>query len=223
MSKTITDAQLKIDANITHYYTCDSNFNDSVGAANGTDTNTPTYTVGKFSNAFTCVAASSQYTSVANSLLPWGTNTFWLHLWFKLSSLNSTQSFLMTARTGKGVNVYYDGANIVFSKPNVADLSYAWTGEDLNWHMLDMYAGSGGMFIYLDSVQVASNGNTTNFTDPDGDTMTFGAYKSDGAIQAGWYLDGRMDDIATFTRIPTVANIFNLYNGGNLTTMGSGT
>jgi len=225
MALTIPQAGLSADANITHYWTCDSNFNDSVGGANGTDTNTPTYVAGKFSNAFTCASASSQYTSVANSIFPWTSNTYWVHFWFKLASTGANQSFTMTFRTvGKGLLLYIAGGVITHSKPQVVDLNYIWT-EDTSWHMLDCYGNGSGMKTFLDNVEVATNANPTVLADPDGDTITWGSYKSAGSLQAGWYLNGQLDDIAIFTRIPTSSEITKLYSNipGGLSLMGVGT
>lgn len=229
MPLTIAQAGLTADPNITHYWTCDSNFNDSIGSANGTDTNSPTYTAGKFSNAFTCASASSQYTTVANNIFPFASNTVWIHLWFKLAALGNTTSFTMTSRTGQGCLIYYTSGMLTFSKPNVSDLNYTWAAEDTGYHMLDCYADGSGMVIYLDNVNVASNANSTIFVAPLTDTITWGAFKSAGALQAGWYLNGQMDDIAIFTRIPTGTELNNLFNGtvstntgGTLALMGVG-
>lgn len=223
MAKTIAQAGLSTDPSITHYWTCDTDFTDSVGSANGTDTNTPTYTAGKFSNAITLASASSQYTTVANSIIPWGTNTIWVHLWFKLTATANTQSMVMTTQnSGEGFLIYWDGTVLDFGKPNVVDLTYTWAGKDTNYHMLDCFSNGSGMTMYLDNVSVATNGNTANYVNTASSvTIPWGAYKVNTALQAGWYANMQMDDIAIFTRIPTGSELTSLFSGTVATATGA--
>lgn len=202
---------------LTHYYKTDSNFNDNKGSSNGTDVNSPTYTSGKISNAFTAVAASSQYSSLPNAVFPWATNTMSINLWLKFSNTAGNQSMFMTARTGQGLLFYKSGTNTMdFSKPNVVSTTYNWTGIDTGWHMWTCVMDGSGMRVYLDgnSTPVASNANTANIVDPSGDTMEFGAYRSGGTIQSGWYLDGQMDEIGVWSTALSTTDIATLYNSG---------
>lgn len=203
----------------THYYNYTANSNDAVGSSNGTDTNTPTYTSGgKPGNALTLVSASSQYVSLPNGVFPWGTNTVSINMWIKMSSTSGNQSWVMTARTGQGCLIYKSGTNTIdFAKPNVVSTTYNWTGIDTNWHMWTFVADGSGMRYYLDgnSTPVASNANTTNFTDPSGDTLEVGAYRSGGTIQAGWYNDGQTDSLGIWDVALSTSEIAELYNSGD--------
>jgi len=209
---------MALTTELTHYYSTNSDFSDDVGSNDGTDTNTPTYTTGKISKAFTCASASSQYTSVANNTLPWGTNTVSINMWVKLSSVSGLNALLMVARSGQGMNIYYDGTNMVFSKPNVADCYAVWSGsEDTSYHMWTFVTDGTSMRIYLDgnSTPFATNANTANWVAPSTDTLPFGAYKSAGSLQAGWYLGGQLDEIGIWTRAITTTEISELYNSGD--------
>lgn len=201
------------------YYKFDSNSNDNAGSSyNGTDTNSPTYTSGKISNALTTVASSSQYVSLPNAVIPWGTNTLTINMWIKMSSTSGNQSWFMTARTGVGILFYKSGTNtITFSKPNVVDLNYTWTGIDTNWHMWTVVADGSGMRYYLDgnSTPVASNANTSNFVDPSGDTLEISAYRSGGTIQSGWYGDSQIDEMGIWNVALSTTDIATLYNSGS--------
>lgn len=203
--------------NITTYWKMDSSSADSVGSNNGTDSNSPTYTSGKISNALTLVRASSQYVSFPNAIFPWATNAYTLNIWVKLADVVNNQSFSMTARSGKGIIFYYTLGMITHSKPNVVDLNYTWLGVDTNWHMWTFVGDGSGMRTYLDgnSSPVASNANTGNIVDPDGDTITFGAYKSGGSLDSGWYMDGQQDEIGIWSRALSTTEISQLYNSGN--------
>lgn len=201
--------------NLSAYYKLDSNSNDSVGTKNGTDTNSPTYTPGKISNGLTLVRASSMYVTFPNSILPWGTNTYTVNMWVKLADTSSNQSFTMVERLGKGLNLYLAGGSITHSKPNVVDLNYSWTA-DTDWHMWTFVGDGSGMRTYLDGnpTPVASNANTSNLVNPDSDTITFGAYKLTGSVQAGWYMDGKQDEVGIWNRALSTTEINILFRGG---------
>ena len=98
---------MALTTELTHYYSTNSDFSDDVGSNDGTDTNTPTYTTGKISKAFTCASASSQYTSIANNSFPWGTNIYSFNIWLKLASTGANQAITMTFRTTGKVLLFY--------------------------------------------------------------------------------------------------------------------
>lgn len=201
---------------LTHYYKLDSNFNDGVGSNNGTDTNSPTYTTGKVSNAFTCVASSSQYSLVSSTGLFGTTNTYTFNVWVKLSSTSGNQAFAMNFASSSNPLFYLAGGVVTHSKASVSDLNYTWTGIDTGWHMWTFVGDGSGMRTYLDgnSTPVASNANTGALTDP-GSSTPFGGYKSGGSLQAGWYLDGQLDEIGIWNVALSTADIATLYNSGS--------
>ncbi len=200
---------------LTHYWNADSAFTDSVGGSNGTDTNTPTYPAGKISNAFTCVASSSQYTSVSQVGLLGTTNTYTFNLWLKLSSTGGNQSIMMNYSTPGNPLFYISGGAVVHSKGGVVDLSYTWGAIDTNWHMWTFVGDGSGMRTYLDgnSTPVASNANTSVLVAATS-TVPFGGYKSSGVIQSGWYLDGQLDEISIHSTALSTTDIATLYNSG---------
>lgn len=200
---------------LTHYWKADSNMNDGAGSSNGTDTNSPTYTSGKISNAFTCVASSSQYSSVSETGLLGTSNTYTLNLWVKLSSTSGNQSFLMNYSTPGNPLFYFSGGTITHSKGGVVDLNYSWTA-DTNWHMWTFVGDGSGMRTYLDgnSTPVASNANTSVLAAATS-SVPFGGYKASGSMQAGWYLDGQLDEIGIWSTALSTSDIATLYNSGS--------
>lgn len=196
------------------YYKYDSNSNDTLATYNGTDTNTPTYTAGKISNALTLVSASSQYVSLPNGVFPWGTNTYTINMWVKLTAASGNQSFSMTARTSQGLIFYFSAWSVIHSKPSVVDLSYTWSGADTSYHMWTFVWDWSGMRTYLDwnTTPVATNANTSNITAPSTDTIEVGAYRSGWTIQAGWYLWGQIDEMGVWWKAITTTELTSLYN-----------
>jgi RHS repeat-associated protein len=202
---------------VTAYYSFDSNSNTSIGNLNATTNNSPTYTGGKINNALTESSASSQYVSLPNGVLPWGTNTWSVNLWVKMNTTGGNQSWIMTARTGQGFMLYKSGTNTIdCGKPNVVSTPYTWTGMDTNWHMWTCTSDGTGMKLYLDgnSTPVATNANTIALVNPGNDTIEVGAYRSGGTIQSGWYNDGKIDGLGLWSTTISTTTISNLYNGG---------
>lgn len=200
---------------LDHYWNADSAFTDSVGGSDGTDTNTPTYTAGKINNALTCVAASSQYTSVSQVGLLGTTNTYTFNLWIKLSSTGGNQSIMMNYSTPGNPLFYLSGGAIIHSKGGVSDLSYTWGAIDTNWHMWTFVADGSGMRTYLDgnSTPVASNANTAVLVAAT-TTVPFGGYKASGTMQSGWYADMQMDEISISNVAWSTSDIATAWNGG---------
>lgn len=199
---------------LTHYYKANSNMNDGVGSNNGTDTNSPTYTTGKISNAFTCVSASSQYSLISSTGLFGTTNTYTFNVWIKFTTTTGNQGIAMNYVSAGNPLFYLSGGSIVHSKGGVVDLSYVWS-TDTNWHMWTFVGDVSGMRTYLDgnSTPVASNTNTSALTSPS-TTNPFGGYKNGGTIQAGWYLDGQLDEIGIWSTALSTTDIATLYNSG---------
>lgn len=201
--------------NLVHYWKADSNMNDGVGSNNGTDTNTPTYTSGKISNAFTCAASSSQYSLISSTGLFGTDNTYTFNVWVKLVVTTGNQGIAMNHVSAGDPLFYFSSPSIVHSKSGVSDLVYNWTGRDTGWHMWTFVGDGSGMRTYLDgnSTPVATNANTTSLTSP-GTTTPFGGYKNGGAMQAGWYLDGQLDEIGIWSTALSTTDISTLYNSG---------
>lgn len=217
------DTDGTLTTNLRAYYQFQTNSNDFTdNARNGVDTNTPTYTAGKVSNALTCVAASSQYISIPNAAIAWGTPVISINFWFKLAATDANMALApMTGTTGKGLLIYYAGGVLTFSKPNVADCNYTWAGKDTNWHMLTCVGRSNGndMETYLDGTSVATNQASLNFVNPYGVTLTIGEFKWGGLLQAGWYLGGQIDELGFWDKSLSTQEIADLYNSGNGQTM----
>lgn len=205
-----------LDTNITHYYNYNANSNDSVGSNNGTDTNSPTYTTGKISNAITFASASSQYvTYTSATLFPVTTNTYTVNLWVNYTTTTGTQSICMGINGAGNLLFYLAGGVLTHSKSSVVDLNYTWTGITAStWYMLTFVGSSTGMATYLNGSVVASNSNSSNIADP-GSAIPCGGYKNAGVMQAGWYMNGKQDEMGIWSRALTPAEISQLYNGGS--------
>lgn len=213
---------MALTTNLRAFFSEHANSNDSLATYNGTNVNSPTYTAGNLGNALTLASASSQYASMPNGVLPFGTNVYTVNIWLKITTLPASgtgMSLSMTARTGQGLLLYaFNNAGtyaITHSKPNVVDLNYTWTA-DTNWHMWTFTGDGSGMATYKDgnATPVATNANTSNIVAPSTDTIEFGAYRSGGSIQAGWYMEGQMQLIGVWDRAITTTEISQLWNGG---------
>lgn len=203
---------------LTAYYKFNSNANDSVGSNNGTEVNTPTYTTGNGSlgDCMSLASASSQYVTLPNGVFPWGTNTVTVNMWVNVASTAANQGVFMVARTSQGAMMYFSAAGWDFAKPNVVSLTYSFTGDSA-WHMWTFVADGSGMRYYKDgnSTPVASNANTAVFSDPSGDTIPVGAYRSGGSIQSGWYLNGKIQALGVWSRALSTSEISQLYASGS--------
>lgn len=196
------------------YYTFNSNSNDTLATYNWTDNNTPTYTSWKISNALTLSSGSSQYVSLPNGVMPWGTNTYSVNMWVKLTSISWNQSFLMTARTGQWILFYFSWSLVDHAKPNVVSNTYTWWAADTNWHMWTFVWDGSWMRTYLDwnTTPVESNANTANIVAPSTDTIEIWWYRSWWTIQSWWYMWGQIDEVWIWNKALTTTEITALYN-----------
>lgn len=200
--------------NLTQHFSFDVAAYNQIGSSNITTVNSPTFTSGKINNAFTLASASTQYGTLANSAMPWGTNTLTVNVWAKINTTANPNAIVMVAETGQGFNMYENANFFQCDKPNVVSLSWSWTGHDSNWHMWTCVASSTGMSMYLDGTPVASNTNTTSYTQPGADLIGIGAYNNANVFQAGWYLDGQLDDLSISTRAWTPTDVSAAYAAG---------
>lgn len=153
----------------------------------------------------------NDYITLPNGIIPWGTNEMSFGFWLKFDVTWGNRSIMMTARTWQWCLIYQSWGLIVFSKPNVVDLTYAYT-QDTNWHNIICCSDGSWMKIVIDDVVVASNTNTANWVDPAWDPMYIWAYYATWTIQSGWYLDWTLDIINTWDRLLTTDEKTEFYN-----------
>jgi hypothetical protein len=193
--------------------------NDSTANANHlTDHNTVGSSAGKIGNAADFVAASSRYLTAADAAaFQMGTGTdFSYAAWIKFTDTTSGQYFLAygTATAGYsfrksatlGKLVVLLGAN---STNNTFASNTAW--NDGNWHLVIVtVVRSGSMTIYVDNnadgnVSVAAlNGFSVN------SAVGFQL----GALNAGSFLSGSLDEVGLWNRIIDATERSALWNGG---------
>lgn len=158
-------------------------------------------------------SSSSQYLSVPVSAIPFGTNTFSFATWFNPATLSVNQSLMMGAETSKGINIYLDASNnIVFSKPNVIDLTIAHGMIANTKFHIACTASASGMKIYINGKLFASNANSSNFV-ATAAALAIGAYISNGIAQAGWYANSSMHDVRFYSTELSASDVIAVARG----------
>lgn len=84
------------DQALTAYFPFDVNSTSTVGSFTSADQNTPTYSAGKFSNALTLVAASSQAVNITDTALMKPTGEFTIGAWIKTSTLGTDKIIMQS-------------------------------------------------------------------------------------------------------------------------------
>lgn len=173
-----------------------------------------TFTTGKVNNAGTFDGSTSNI-QLPGSLFPNATNEFTIGFWLKLNQTATNQMLFGGARPSKGVIGYFAGGNLIFSKPNVIDLSVGYTGGTSTWNYFIFEASqANGMRIFMNNTVIASVANMANFTTT-GDPFTIGNYMENGSIAANWTLDGQIDEMGIWSQQLSAQDRLDLYNSGN--------
>lgn len=89
-------------------------YDAGIGKHNGTLTNSPTFTAGKFGYALTLASASSQYVNIPDQAALSVTNKFTLAVWVKFATLTTSTSYMILSKnsgTTKNFWLYGQGAS----------------------------------------------------------------------------------------------------------------
>ena len=200
------------DANLIYYYRLEGNSNDSKGTNNGVDTSI-TYSTsnGKFGQGAGFNGTSSVIT-LADILD--GATTFTFNAWINKSS-KGIGSGILYFKSDCLMFGNYDGSsyfrfrvrNAAGTWVGTADADYPYnTGE---WHMVtgtfDSAGGANNLKLYLDGA-LWQQGTLATGGVQGGNAFVLGG-------RGGEYFNGKMDDVAIFSRVLSATEIGSLYNG----------
>ena len=193
-----------------------------------TDNNTVGSATGVVGNCADFVATNSEYLSVADNAALDFTTAFSCSFWAKNNSASFTNYQTFIAKGAFPTNPYtiYQAAGpstfrVLLNPPSgslgVADVP-GWSGTD--WvHVVVNYDGSGTtnadkVQIYFDTVQQTLGGLTQNIPSElktDSSVFMVGV----NPFASNPYLNGKMDELALWSRTLTTDEISDLYNAGS--------
>jgi len=218
------------------YWPLNGNANDSLGTYNGTEHGTVTYQGGKFGNsAGMSSATAGNYIDVGMSSVSF-TAGFTISGWFK-----NTPGWASSAPYGVQELISKDGVDNTrewksyIQSGVIGSACYNLNGarriartapapsDGVWYHACFTYGGgtsSNSIKIYINGIQVDSaNDNLGPYPGMTAPTnpVRFGQYAHTPPMPAGQSLrfNGEMDDIATWTRELTAAEVLAIYNAGN--------
>lgn len=220
MAVALREHPLYSDPNLVSYWKLDGNSTDSKGSNNGTDT-AITYSIdnGRFDQGAGLNGTSSKITiSDSSSLKP--TTTFSVMAWVNLTHNGIDYVFCNTilntndytgwilAVEAKKISFYIlptNGTSTVISCIGNTDIN------DGNWHLIHAVWTGTQMLVYLDGV--SDKTPTANTSAPAYDaTMQprIGCGYGNGADT--YFFNGKIDEVAFFSRTLTSTEILNYYN-----------
>lgn len=209
----------ELDTNLVSYYNLNGTVLDSLGVNNGTAYNTPSYVTGKVNNAIDLETASAQYVKIGSSggTLDFTTQNFSLATWIKLESFDGVADHKVISQTGtNGYALYIKDATgkVALGKLNVDEVLSTQTLTTGDWYYLVVtYDQTANKVNFYINGSLDSGGELSYST-------TF-AGSQDTRIGLGdgtQTLDGIVDEVGIWNRVLTVAEVTQLYNGGNGTT-----
>ncbi len=223
------------DPNLLAYYRFEGNSNDIKGGHNGNDTSV-TYgtSYGKFGQGALLSNASNSRITVGD-VNGTGNNAVTITAWIKPTSFttvhtdramfgsngfgsNGQFAFMMTTRVG-----YYNDrlSSYVYGIPDPGwDVNYVSSAiSDQNWHHVATTIDVNNKTIkyYIDGVLDKTNTFTTT-PSLDLSNVLLGSWYVNSAYRS---FDGLLDDLAIFSRVLSVAEIANLYSGGQSSSAGT--
>lgn len=206
--------------NLSHYYSCDSNFNDLVGSNNVT-VNGMTSTTGLIGNAYSYDGVNDFGNPASN----YPANTVSMNVWFKFdyATLPDGGYAFIGSREDGSVNHnfvwYYDkgGFNCILLQirdggVNPGFIFGSQSVTDSNWHMATVTKTPTSAKIYLDgNINGHYTFSSTSYTSLDFDIGRLA--RPDGSTPSQ-YFDGALDEIGIWSKELTSTEITELYNNG---------
>ena len=193
---------------------------DSHGSNTLADNNTVTYATGKQSNAAQFTSANSEYLSVSfGHGLGGGARDWSIAFWVYLDSLDQ-QTFMFTGDgTAASSNDYFIGYNSGVSRYflnipsggsyNRLDANNYGAPSTATWANIVCYYNNGTTELGI----IVNDGtaNTSTTASPNAKNASFYL----GSWFASQYTNGRLDEVAFWSRLLTASEITAIYNGGN--------
>lgn len=198
---------------------------DSVGVNHLTDNNTVTQAAGKIGNAAAFAAASNEYLSISNAAqVGLGfTSSFSISAWFYITSLPNSSTGIVC----KGASVGTEGGYAIVLVDSANDLLRFIVSDGTNNRLVQhTFTGAITTGVYHHVVAWYDASNNSLSIQVDGGTVVSGTPAGSAPIttttefRMGRYtntlndLEGRMDEVAAWSRALTSAERASLYNGG---------
>ncbi|MES2778353.1 MAG: LamG-like jellyroll fold domain-containing protein [Bacteroidota bacterium] len=216
---TPTISQLPTSQLIAHYK-FEGNANNALGTNNGTLQNSPTASADRFSVSGKAYSfnGTSQYVSTADPYV--NPDNLTVSIWFKTSTTAGGRLIgFGNLQTGSSAqydrHLYMNNAGQIYFAVypgSVVSINSALSYNDNIWHLATATLSSTtGMALYIDGVQVGSNGNTTaqNYT---------GYWRIGYDNLNGWtsqpssfYFNGALDDALIYSRAISASEVTTLY------------
>jgi hypothetical protein len=204
------------------YYKMDGNSNDSVGSANGTDSDI-SYVAAKFGQGASFNGSNSEIgltNSTVRSTFS-GTNNYTFSTWIKTSS---DKAIIIQGTSNRRSSWHYNAIKVEIYEGGYLNIGRGsgsgWT-ENIavsgtlsngNWnHVVVTYDGS-NMIGYVNETQVVSVSSSFSATNPT-DWFGLGVYKSENFVVKRF--NGLIDEVGIWSRALTSDEITQLYNNGN--------
>jgi hypothetical protein len=187
-----------------------------------TDNNTVTQAAGKVGNAGQFTAANSEYLSRANeAAIDPGDTTFYVAMWVYRDAAGSYHMLATRYAAGGDAtyelrisnanllqwNVYAGAATTRGSKAHSSAIGAA------AWTFVEAYHDAAA-----NEIGVAINGGAWQTAATSGALAQSNVPLRIGARSDGFYMNGRIDEVGIWSRIPTAGERATLYNGGAGTT-----
>lgn len=225
---------MALSTSIDSYYKFDaSNSNDSVGTANGTDSNI-SYVAGKINNGASFNGTSSAIvtgdlvTHFGNTGLATNTNPLTFACWVKRAGTSGQQNFFQGRKISGAQNPGID-----FEFNSLGNLTVRFTGQTSGQDVLNstaatftdttayhhyalVYDGSSSVTVYYDGAAVSglnpgTRTQTWSLSTSDAN-LDLGAFKSFASVN---WLNGIMDEVGIWARALSSTEIIELWaNGG---------
>jgi len=220
---------LYTDAYLNAYWRCED-LTDSKGTSNLTGSNSPTFVPGKFGNAINLQAVSQQYAICADNAPLSITGDMSASFWVNFDSLPASGTYMAFLAKGDYaypysyfLGLYNTGGTQRYIYLNVCstgtfqpsgDTLVNWSPSIGSWHHVAVTykASTGKVNYYVNGTKQGAEQTTTltSIADTNQD-FSLGISYENGNTEK--FLNGRMDDVALFSRVLGSSEINGLYTG----------
>ena len=206
-----------LDASIRAAYNAENNANDALGAYNGTEGGTLTYSTGKIGNAFD-FNGTNAFVELPENTLSLSTN-FALSFWMYTIANGTTSVISNFGNDGinRGFYIDQDGSNslrfVAFNNTPTIVTSGTGTIQLNQWQhfVFNCNAGVGQWYINGSSIGSPTNISPTYISNS---KPLIGAYRSGNTGGKSSYRNMKLDAFTAWNKALTAGEISSLYNGG---------
>jgi YVTN family beta-propeller protein len=199
----------------------ENNAFDVIGGNHGAWSGTSAYAAGKSSQAFN-FNGTNTYLDVANTpSLDFGTGNFTISFWMNLNSLTQ-QTFVhktvgdVTNNTNQTYFVEYDTSNSLRFRTSdstvINDLLAPVTLSTGVWYQVTAVRSGSSNTLYLNGSPIGSQTSSGAADTGSGGYFRIGQIAPNGATGLSRYVNGKMDEIAIYSRALSAKEVLKLYD-----------